>query len=71
MTRAQIRRIGHNSLELIEWLNTHATVRNPADRKRLETALDDLEKNMLRVIDAPLRMPPPMHKELKPRPKHT
>lgn len=56
MTRAEIRRVGHDMLERVEWLDRHATVRNAKDRRELEDTVRDLEKAMLKLIDAPLRL---------------
>jgi len=57
MTRAQIRRTAWDAHEWIEWLNTHVVARSVKDNKRLESYLRDLNKAMLKIIDAPVRDP--------------
>lgn len=61
MTRAQIRRLAYQSLEHIDWLNKHVTARKGTSWRQLESVLRDLEKTMLKIIEAPIAL-----KELKP-----
>jgi hypothetical protein len=58
MTRNQIRHSAFKALDLVEWLDTHATTRLPKDLKALADKLDDLRKKLLKIIDAPLKTPP-------------
>lgn len=51
ISKEQVLRLAHQTLIKVEWLNTHATARNSKDNKKLEFALSDLRKWMLKIID--------------------
>lgn len=57
MTRATIRRLGHQIIEALEFINVHAAPRKANDGPRLEASIDTIEKAALKMIDAPLRPP--------------
>lgn len=56
MTRAEIRRLGHEMLTHVEWLDRHIKTRNGKDTRHLEGVMADLNKFALKLIDAPLRL---------------
>lgn len=55
MTNSQLRYLAHKVLDHLEWINRHATTRQDKHRAKLEGTLRDIEKIMLKMIDAPLR----------------
>ena len=57
MTRNQIRHTAFKALDVVEWLDTHAKSRLLKDSKLLEERLSDLQKMLLKIIDAPLKAP--------------
>lgn len=55
MTRNQIRHTAYKALDAIEWMDKHATARQPKDARQLEFKLKDLRKGMLKLIDTYIR----------------
>ncbi len=66
MTRGEIRFAVNKMLDKLEWLDLHASVRQPKHREKLATVLRDMEKLLLKIIEAPIHM-----KELAPGERET